>query len=176
VVGWWFSPIWLGLVLSIPMSIWLDRPALGAALARRRIFATPAETDTPPALMHLKRNLVLGHKRAAEAESGDPDAGLARLILDPYLNAAHRVLRQRAAPEPPARREYFQRLEHRLLREGPARLTAREKKALHLNPDAIERLHMTVWRTSPAELAPWWSDALQRYNLLTSHPPTPLAH
>ena len=175
-VGWWFSPIWLGLLLAIPMSVALDRPALGGALARVRIFATPVETATPPVLKHLQRNLDLIARRPPEPDTGDPDAGLARLILDPYLNAAHSILRQRTAPEPPARREYFQRLEQRLLHEGPPRLTVREKKALLLNPDSMTRLHQTVWRTSPAELATWWANALQRYNLLTGRPPPPLAH
>ena len=175
-VGWWFSPIWLGLLLSVPLTVWLDHPGRGRALARWRIFATPVETATPPVLKHLQRNLDLIARRSAEPQTHDPDAGLARLVLDPYLNAVHQVLRQRTALEPPARREYFQRLEQRLLREGPAKLNAREKKALLLNPEAITRLHMAVWRTSSQELAPWWNDALQRYNLLTDRPPPPLAH
>ncbi len=175
-VGWWFSPIWMGLLLSIPMTVWLDHPKRGRKLARWRIFATPVETATPPVLKHLQRNLELIARRPAEPHANDPNAGLARLVLDPYLNAVHRVLRLRNIPEPPVRREYFQRLEQRLLREGPDRLNAREKKALLLNPDAITRLHMAVWRTSPQELAPWWTDALQRYNLFTDRPPPPLAH
>ncbi len=175
-VGWWFSPIWLGLLLSIPTTVLLDRPALGQALARWHIFSTPTETATPPVLKHLQRNLNLIARRHAEPESLGPEAGLARVIIDPYLNATHSVLRQRTAPEPPARQEYFRRLEQRLLAEGPDRLTNREKKALLLNPDSITRLHQTVWSTSSAALAPWWAKALQRYNLLTDRPPPPLAH
>lgn len=175
-VGWWFSPVWLGLLLAVPLTVWLDRPACGQALGRWKIFATPTETAPPAELKHLQRNLDLVARRPAEAQAHEPDTGLARLILDPYMNAAHKVLRWRTAAEPPARREYFQRLEERLLREGPTKLNEREKKALLLNPYAISRLHMRVWQMSPAELAPWWSSALQQYNLLTNRPPPVLAH
>jgi len=174
-VGWWFAPIWLGLLLS-PLLTWiLDRPAPAGPAARRRIFSVPVETAPPPVLRHLQRNLAVRGKRAAADGPRPPDAELARLILDPYLNAAHHALRQRLAPEPPARREYFQRLEQRLLRDGPAQLTVREKQALLLNPDAVARLHATLWRTPVAELAAWWAAAMNQFNLLTGRPPTPLA-
>ena len=173
-VGWWFSPIWIGLMLSIPMSVLLDRPVFGTALARWRIFAAPVETATPPVLKHLRRNLELSHKRMPAPDASDPDAVLAKLVLDPYLNAVHSALHLRTAAESPTRREYFQRLEQLLLREGPARLAPREKQALLMNAEAIARLHIAVWRTSPAELASWWADSLQRYNLLTNRPPPPL--
>jgi membrane glycosyltransferase len=54
---WWLTPIWLGLVLSLPLSVWSSRRTLGLALKRIGLFLTPEETRPPPELSRLRQAL-----------------------------------------------------------------------------------------------------------------------
>lgn len=54
---WWTAPIWLGLVLSVPLSMVLSSTALGAFAARRRLLATSEDIAAPAVLRDLKRRL-----------------------------------------------------------------------------------------------------------------------
>jgi membrane glycosyltransferase len=44
----WSAPLWIGYVLCIPFAVLTARPALGEAMARRRLCATPEEIAPPP--------------------------------------------------------------------------------------------------------------------------------
>ncbi|HMP76635.1 MAG TPA: glucans biosynthesis glucosyltransferase MdoH [Kiritimatiellia bacterium] len=174
-VGWWLTPVWLGLVLSIPLSVLLDSPFVGGLFTQLHLFTTPVENAPPPVIKHLQRNLEMSRRHVVPAPASDPDQWLAQLVLDPYINAAHRILHPRRATEDRARRDYFLRLEQRLIQSGPSALSEREKRALLLSSETITRLHAAIWRTPPGALAPWWRAALQRYNLLTDRPAPTLA-
>ena len=50
---WWLLPIVAALALSIPVSVYSSRVALGRALRRRRLFMTPEETERPELLTQL---------------------------------------------------------------------------------------------------------------------------
>jgi membrane glycosyltransferase len=101
------------------------------------------------------------------------DYGLLQAVLDPYVNAVHvSLLRQRR----PSResREYFMSLRQRLLREGPTKLTTKEKMALLLDADSLIWLHRELWRLPAGALAGWWRLAMRQYNVLTATPVTAL--
>jgi membrane glycosyltransferase len=101
------------------------------------------------------------------------DYGLLQAVLDPYVNAVHvALLRQRRPSE--SSREYFLHLRQRLLTEGPAGLTAREKMALLLDADSLIWLHRELWRLPAGALADWWRLAMRQYNVLTATPVTAL--
>src|SRR5262249_6786247 len=46
----WLSPIWFGLVASIPIDALLSSRALGRKLRSAGLFLTPAEEETPPVI------------------------------------------------------------------------------------------------------------------------------
>jgi membrane glycosyltransferase len=50
---WWLLPIVGALALSIPVSVYSSRVALGRALRRRRLFMTPEEVQRPELLTQL---------------------------------------------------------------------------------------------------------------------------
>jgi membrane glycosyltransferase len=50
---WWLLPIVAALALSIPVSVYSSRVALGRAFRRRRLFMTPEETERPELLTQL---------------------------------------------------------------------------------------------------------------------------
>ena len=80
---WWLTPIWLGLVLSLPLSVWSSRRSLGLALKRIGLFLTPEETRPPPELSRLRQALqselnFAGLVPVANAEAlVPPEAGVA---------------------------------------------------------------------------------------------------
>ena len=67
--------------------------------------------------------------------------------------------------------EWFAQLRQRLLREGPAGFSTREKMALLLDPQSMIRLHRELWSLPSESLADWWRLAMRQYNVLAAvHP------
>jgi membrane glycosyltransferase len=54
---WWLTPLWLGLILAVPLAVWSSRSSLGLALKRIGLFVTPEETQPPPELSRLRQAL-----------------------------------------------------------------------------------------------------------------------
>ena len=50
---WWLLPIVAALALSVPVSVYSSRVALGRALRRWRLLMTPEETERPELLRQL---------------------------------------------------------------------------------------------------------------------------
>jgi len=66
---WWLAPIWLGLVLSVPLSVWSSRRNVGRALMRAGLLLTPEETRPPRELRRMRRAL---HRRIDPLAVGTP--------------------------------------------------------------------------------------------------------
>ncbi len=171
---WWISPITFGLIASIPLSALLSYAGLGEALKRIGLFRTPMEIAPTSVVTHLAKNLEAAERRhLAPPDWLAPHNGVMQAVLDPYINAVHvSLLRQRR----PSResREYFMSLRQRLLREGPTKLTTKEKMALLLDADSLIWLHRELWRLPAGALAGWWRLAMRQYNVLTATPVTAL--
>jgi membrane glycosyltransferase len=82
------------------------------------------------------------------------------------------LLRQRKPSE--EAREWFAQLRERLLREGPAKFTTKEKMALLMDADSMIWLHRELWSVPSDALAEWWRLAMRQYNVLTTAPTTAL--
>jgi membrane glycosyltransferase len=65
-------------------------------------------------------------------------------------------------------------LRERLLRDGPARFTPKEKMALLMDAESMIVLHRELWSRPAGELAEWWRLAMRQYNVLTGAPTTAL--
>ena len=72
---WWMSPILLGLLLSIPLTMLTSLTSAGLWMRRRGLLLTPEETETPPELSNLERLMASGGIMAAPAEAADGGAG-----------------------------------------------------------------------------------------------------
>ena len=170
---WWLSPVLAGLVLAIPVSIILSKNSLGAKARKLGFFLTPEETQPPHELSRLTQNLVECYKHMRPIEALRNDYGLLQAVLDPYVNAVHvAMLRQRRPSE--ESRDWFATLRHRLLSEGPALLTTKEKLALLLDAESMILLHEELWKQPSSALAEWWRLAIRQYNVLTLAPTTAL--
>lgn len=170
---WWLSPVLAGLVLSIPLSIFLGSGRIGEALRRWGVFLFPEESAPPYELRRLEKNLAECYRHMRPIEELRDDYGLLQAVLDPYINALHVSLQRQRRPAA-ATRAYFLNLRERLLRDGPKKLSPREKRALLLDPESMAWLHRELWRRPQVELADWWQLAVRQYNVLTAQPVTAL--
>jgi membrane glycosyltransferase len=169
----WLSPVLAGLVLSIPLSIFLSKVSFGRRARELGIFLTPEETDPSQELRQLEVNLAECYRHLPPFEPLRADYGLMQAVLDPYINAMHvALLRQRRTSA--VAREWFAKLQLRLLREGPDRFTTKEKMALLLDPQSMIRLHRELWSLPSGSLAEWWRLAMRQYNVLAAVPSTAL--
>jgi len=171
---WWMSPVFAGMVLSIPFSMFVGQTAPARVLARAKLLTTPQEQAVPHEVAQLDRNLATVRGRIPPPEPLRNEYGFMQVVLDPLVNAVHvSLLRQRHKQ----RREpggYYAALEDKVLRDGPNALTRREKMALLLHPVSMARLHRQIWLLPDAQLSPWWTMAMRQYNILTSRPATAL--
>lgn len=171
----WLSPILLGMVASIPVSLVTGQLAAGQWLARMRMLVTPEESAAPSELTRLARNLEACRRHTPPLPELAPDYGLMQAVLDPYVNAVHlALLRERDQAPDAAAEERFAPLREKLLREGPASLSSRDKLALLLDADSIAALHRDLWSLPAERLADWWRTAIRSYNILAPAPQTAL--
>lgn len=150
----WMSPVLLGLVLSIPFSQVTSRTSLGQALARRGLLCTADELTPSQELRELSALL-------AATESAPPRAtGFIAAVLDPRTNALHCALQRERRRQPAPTRARLAELGEKLLREGPAALSAAEKNFLLSDPIAMAQLHRDAWTRPPGLLAAAWREVI----------------
>ncbi len=138
---WWFIPVLLGLILSIPLSIFSSSIAAGRKSRELGLFLTPEETNSPPVLKLLRNTLHSGEETSFPSSAAD---GFLQAIVEPFVNALHTSL----LPESPKsnRRKYYLRgLVYQLLEDGPESLSATEKRELLSDRDTVLQLHNLVW-------------------------------
>lgn len=172
----WLSPILLGLIGSIPVSLLTGRRDAGQRLRESGWLVVPEETQ-PPAVLARVDALVAAHagqfRPSTELASNQ---GIMQVVLDPYVNAVHlSLLRDKKnARHPPVILSRFELLRERLLQEGPESLAPAEQIALLQHPESLALLHRELWSRAEQELAPWWQSAIRQYNLIVPQPVTAL--
>lgn len=165
----WFLPVLLGMIVSIPFSVWTSRNCLGAFAKRRGWFVTPEESGEPPELKATRVATEREHAQPAPRMGElDEEKGLLRAVLDPFVNAVHIcLLRERSGQAEEIRRD-FEANREKLLMEGPGALGRKEKLTLLSDPESLEWLHHELWAREPGKLSPWWRLALRFHRLV--HP------
>ncbi|MFT3829887.1 MAG: glucans biosynthesis glucosyltransferase MdoH [Opitutaceae bacterium] len=168
----WLSPVLVGPVFSIPLSLVTAQPP--RAGARARLWATPEALRPPAVAALLEQYLSSRTNRTPVPPEFSADCGLLQAVLDPYVNAIHvSLLREKRLPDSEDG-DRFTVLRERLILEGPASLATRDKLALLMDAQSMVRLHREVWSRPAASLAPWWQHAMQQYNQLAPAPATAL--
>jgi membrane glycosyltransferase len=141
---WWFSPVLVGLVLAIPVSVWSSRAKAGAWAKRRGLWLIPEEIATSHLLQQLQEELQNAHARRWAA----PRDGLAWVLEDPSVLEAHLALLLPAtAPDDPLRLHRLDGLQLKVRHQGPHALSPQEKRELLLDADSLRALRME----SPSE-------------------------
>jgi membrane glycosyltransferase len=170
---WWMSPIFIGLIASIPVSLLLSKVSIGTGLRRMNLVITPQESDPPIELAELSVSLAVCDRHVPPLEPLRKNYGFMQVVIDPYVNAIHIALLRRKNK----RRldsAYFSQLQNRVVTEGPDVLSRREQMALLMNPECMSWLHEQIWKRPPEQLSAWWTLALRQYNIIGSKPQTAL--
>ncbi len=146
---WWLTPVLLGLVLSVPVSMLSSSIALGQRAREMGLFLTPEETAPPAVLLYLAENLQ-DDDPALAALRDRPHSRFVQALTDPYVNALHLSLLPVREPPGKRRRHYLEGLIHQLEEEGPDSLSAVQKRDLIAEPETLLRLHVLFWSRPPA--------------------------
>ena len=152
---WWVTPIIGALILSIPSSVVLSRVGLGDLARRLGLFLIPEEHDPPQELRDLVAELAAAERRAAAVPAPER-SGFVRAVVDPALNAVHRVLLRGPRRLHPAIRAGREALVAKALADGPAALGPAERRVVLLDPQATDALHVRVWAIEDRERAARW--------------------
>ena len=127
----WLTPVFAGLVLSIPLTVMLSRTSVGRGARHRGLFLIGEELH-PPRELHTLRSAL---KRTRSD-------GFIGAIVDPYVNALHLTLlkRTRGRAKPGS-----ESVRAKLLEQGAEALTRVEKLQILKDASAVSDLHMTLW-------------------------------
>ena len=159
----WLSLIFLGPLISAPLSLLLASAHWGSRARDDGWFLVPHESEGPTELRQMEEHPV-ALAAYFRSQKFATDYGLLRVILDPYVNAIHVAMLRQHSGTNLQTRSYINSLAQRILTQGPTGLDDREKRHLLWDAEAITDLHRRLWISSSAELAEWWQDALRHYN------------
>jgi len=171
---WWFTPVLAGMVLSIPLSVFTSRRSLGARARKLGLFLTPEEIVPPPELVALRANMKV-HELTEDTSPRHPHAGLAEVVLDPYVNAIHVTLLREKQLNPVYAEQLaglgvgtpkVRELGEKLLVAGPNKLTPAERLLVTSDANVMVWLHHEVWLRTGESLAPWWRASIRGYSRL----------
>ncbi len=152
---WWIMPIFLPLVLAIPISYLTSRAGLGLFARRIGIFLTPEEVETPRELKELA--MFQMENTALPPSLGIPRGrGFARAILDPAIHFLHLSSLRRPRSLDPDIRIRREILAEKAVHDGPESLTAMEKKEILADPGDLSALHRRSWALPMDELERKW--------------------
>jgi membrane glycosyltransferase len=134
---WWFSPVFTGLALVVPVSVWSSRVTVGEWAQTYGLFLTPAEVNPPEILRRLEQNLLAARARPWAANRD----GLVWVIEEPKVCETHlRLLSSPPEPLGPLQEHYLEGLRLKARHVGPESLTSKEKRALLLDADSVRAL------------------------------------
>jgi membrane glycosyltransferase len=145
---WWFSPVLAGFLLAIPISVWSSLVSAGERARKLGLFLTPEEANPPPILLTLDRELEWAATRPwAKAEDA-----LERVLGDPAVRAMHLSFLSSHEPKDDLRHHYLEGLELKYRHDGATALTAREKRDLLWDEEAIRSLQSQADKAVAKEL------------------------
>jgi membrane glycosyltransferase len=121
-----------------------SRVRIGDRARRAGLFLIPEETDPPLELRDLRALLEAAQREAAVLPPLETD-GFVRAAVDPFVNALHRALLPARRTLRPSIRAAREAILARALAQGPAAVTARERRILLQDPALTDALHRRVW-------------------------------
>ncbi len=152
---WWNSPIFIPLILSIPLSVWSSRASVGKAFRTLGLLLIPEEVEQPKELQSLDASLASERKTFASSPKA---GGFVKAIVDPIVNAIHLgLLRGKQRKITPAIAEGRAGLLEKALSQGPLFLSAKEKRVILYDPVLMQELHRRVWESPDDRIARSWA-------------------
>jgi membrane glycosyltransferase len=134
---WWVTPIIGALILSIPLSVYASRIALGERARAARLFLIPEEIDPPLELREVAAFTEAAHRLKT--------SGFVHAVVDPEHSAVHRGLLGAPRSLRPTIRATRTALARRVVAEGATVLGTRERAVLLRDPERVDALHADLW-------------------------------
>jgi membrane glycosyltransferase len=151
---WWNSPIFIPLILSIPLSVWSSRASVGNAFRRFGLLLIPEEIDQPTELKSLGASLASPQKNFASSPKA---GGFVKAIVNPVVNAVHLgLLRGKQAKLTQAIASSRGDLLEKAFSQGPTSLSPKEKRTILYDSTLVKELHRRVWETPDDRIAKLW--------------------
>ena len=167
---WWLTPVFVGLILSAPLSLLLGSPRIGRWLRDRGLLLIPEEVDRPEVLRKQAAYLQAAQAAAdpapaarpkvtdpAQPQFGNEETAPAapdrflQVILDPAFNAMHIALLRAYGDAYPSAPQLAV-VQQLALKRGPKALTPQEKAALLSDEAALRWLHRAAWKMWPMDV------------------------
>ena len=152
----WMSPILLGMLVAVPMSVLTSRVRYGKGLREQNIFAIPEELN-PPDIMKLADAAHAAVDPALTALAPGRE-GVIAAVVDPYVNGVHVSLLDPADPV-----EDHGELAERMLKEGVEALKKEELTNLLYHGPSMLTMHRAVWSRPFEALHLSWGRAVESY-------------
>lgn len=153
---WWNAPIFIPLLLAVPISVWSSSPRIGGVLKRLGLFLIPEEIK-PPAPLRSLSALMEKVQPGPDSEAVLPrQQGFVRAVTDPNVNTLHRSLLRKERKL--SRGISLRRLaiQEKAMDHGPEGLSAKEKRELLSDPATMLALHQKIWETTDPSVAGRW--------------------
>jgi membrane glycosyltransferase len=151
---WWNAPIFIPLILSIPLSVWSSRASVGRAFRMLGLLLIPEEMEPPRELKSLEASLASEQKNFASSPKA---RGFVKAVVNPVVNAVHLGLlrgKQRKLTQEIASGRTG--LIEKAFSQGPASLSPKEKRIILYDPLLMQELHRRVWETPDDRIAKLW--------------------
>ena len=154
---WWNSPIFIPLILSIPLSVWSSRSSVGQAFRKIGLLLIPEEVEQPRVLQSLEKSLASEKKAFASSPKA---GGFVKAIVHPIVNEIHlRLMGSKPRNLTQAIVKGRAALFEKALSQGPLSLSAKEKRVILYDPLLMRELHRRVWESPDNEIARSWGIA-----------------
>ena len=131
---WWLLPVTLGLIFSIPLSVFSSREKCGQLAKKHKYFIIPEELKKPDVLQKALQN----RKKFVLSA----DFGLADIVCDGKLNALHILMLPVNGPAPEYGVKTLEqakiKLENYIHYKTELNLSREEEIALLYNPDVLK--------------------------------------
>jgi len=154
----WLAPVWLPWALAIPIALVVSSTRLGLALRRLRLFSVATEVEPEPLLERVEELRALTRS--------DTALRYRDLVLDPVLIETHLARLEPGCPTVSSK--LLGELRQRVLRDGPAALSADEWRVLSEDAESMRRLHREAWQRWSVET---WGQAREQLEVPNDNEP-----
>lgn len=161
---YWMSPVLLGWLAAIPLSVMTSHTD-GAQWLRQRGYLLTPEEATPPAIIETLYSIEAAIPTEPQLiEALRSDYGLIQVVLDPYINALHLEFLPSRKNQTAETNRHLELLKERLINEGAPHLSADDKARILNDPHTVRELNQRIWTTAEDDLHRWWRLAMRRYS------------
>lgn len=140
----WFSPIILGLILAVPMTVILSSASVDHALRSAKIWYVPEEAN-PPSVV---KGVVPGIFQYRAVLDALPLKGAAAAIIDPGVNALHTALQEPCSDTSKAFAGARKEVMEAILKNGWQALPPKELAEWMCDREAMIELHYRIWHVN----------------------------